>query len=110
MNGIYGHGGVFLLSKSEELSTTGGSTDFPRTGAADRDDRKPVTGDYNALCDFCRPPDQLRALIHLERVFNGFVTTFTPNRVTSPHVSSCRPDTRPGRAERLALEYSQITR
>jgi hypothetical protein len=80
MNGIYGHGGVFLLSKSEELSTTGGSTDFPRTGAADRDDRKPVTGDHNALCDFCRPPDQLRALIHLERVFNGFVTTFTPNR------------------------------
>ena len=76
---------------------------FPRSGAADRDDRRPVTGDHNALCDFYRPPDQLRALIHLERVFNGFVTTFPPNRVTSPHVSSCRPDAR--RLTRRMIDY-----
>ena len=74
MNGIYGHGSVFLLSKSEELSTLVDRLIFPRSGAADRDDRRPVTGDHNALSDFYRPPDQLRALIHLERVFNGFLT------------------------------------
>jgi hypothetical protein len=38
------------------------------------------------------PPDQLRVLIHLERFFNRFVTTFLSNQKASPHISSGRPD------------------
>lgn len=99
VNGIYGHGSVLALSKSKELSFTRGSTGLPAhdrsvpcSGAADRDDRKPLTGKHNALYDFYRPPDQLRGLILLERFFNGFVTMFPskPENIASRFVGLAR--------------------